>query len=188
MRISPAEGSGGIVGRSPVEEGFHVAGEVADLVADVQDTDHIIIGLEGGGVPGGAAFEEFRRAVYSKARWMSLADVIGKEGADVRIAPPGRPEDFRFPVPRRPASPDHRGLVVLCPGADVPDHDDPFSEKCFFLAEEMLRILGFLPSGRILATGLYYPPLDENPLLKKQAFNLGSRLVTGSAAIPDEKA
>ena len=119
---------------------------------------------------------------------MSLADVIGKEGAQVRIAPPGRPEDFRFPVARLPSSPDHRGLVVLCPGADVPDHDDPFSEKSFFLAEEMLRILGFLPSGRILATGLYYPPLDENPLLKEQAFDLGSRLVTGSAAIRDEKA
>jgi hypothetical protein len=153
--------------------------EIPSSVDTLADSDHIIMGVSASAAERTEARGTFRAECYRRARWMSLADVIGKYGARVRMSPGASPADFRFPLPRRELSVAHRGLVVFSPPWEIPDHTDPFCENSFFVLEELMRILGFMPQGRILATGLYYPPLEENPMLKDQAFELGRHLVAG---------
>lgn len=160
---------------------------ITALVETIERADHAIMGLAAPADLEGPVFKAFKEAGYAKARWMTLADVAGERAFDVRKMPAERPEDFRFPVPAQELTGEHRGLVVLKPPSDIPDHDDPFSENTFFVVEELLRILGFLPSGRILATGFYYPPLEDNPFLQEQSFELGQRLLAGSAALRDRE-
>ncbi|MHC4714776.1 MAG: Rossmann-fold NAD(P)-binding domain-containing protein [Planctomycetota bacterium] len=158
---------------------FAGAERLEDLVDALADCDHLILGLGAAhGAPDGM-FAGLRDECYRQARWVSLADVAGQQGVEIQVRESQNLDDFRFPVPRRDLTGEHRGLVVVTAPAAVPDHDDPFLEKSFFVAEELLCILGFRPSGRILATGLYGPPIEENPYLQEQAFELGRRLTRG---------
>ncbi len=151
------------------------------LVEAVAQSDHLILGLGGALDPSDDEFASFRDECYRQAKWVSLADIAGQEGVQITVRDPQSIAAFRFPMPRRELTGNHRGVIIVTGPAEVPDHDDPFLEKSFFLAEELLRILGFQPSGRILATGLYTPPIEHNPYLQEQAFELGRRLARGSA-------
>ena len=81
-----------------------------------------------------------------------------------------------FVVPGRVPGDLHKGITILHPDGQMPDHDDPFSENGFFVLEEVQRVLGFMPSGRVLSTGLFDTPLESNPILKRQALEIGRRL------------
>lgn len=159
--------------------------DVSSLVEELAAADHIIVGSNAVPLDGNGEFQAFRDAVYRQAEWRTLADVVESEGFQVTVRPPGRLEDFKFPVPRREPTHEHRALAVLTPPSKIPDHDDPFGESSFFVLEEALRILGFQPSGRILATGLYEAPIEQNAVLRDEAFELGRRIASGAVIVPD---
>lgn len=152
-------------------------------LGEIESATHVIVCASGRSGEFGRAFEEFRESAYGASDWKSLADVAGQDGVEIKVRPGVELSDFRFPVAKRELSEAHRALVVLDPPAEVPDHDDPFCEEAFFVLEELLSVLGFLPSGRILTTGLYFPSLEENPILKRQAFELGRELVVGRVVV-----
>jgi len=170
----------------PDEGALTVAADDAVLEAAMETlstADHCIIGAGVVALMSDGAFRRLRDGCYLRARWVTLADLEGHEDLRIELRPGQRLEDFRFPMPRRELTSRHRGLTVLTPPPEMPDHEDPFAETSFFLVEEILRIMGFMPAGRILATGLYFPPIEANPLLKQQAFDLGRRLVHGAVAV-----
>ena len=144
--------------------------------------EHLILGLTGRSGQGNRAFHELRDACYEGAKWISLGDVVGND-SEAKTPPEADLQAVAFPAPRRALTDAHRALAVYEPPDEVLDHDDPFCESAFFLVEELQRLLGFLPVGRVLSTGLFCPPLDENPVLKQQTFELGKRLVTGAISI-----
>jgi len=155
---------------------------IQNVLARASAADHLILGLTGKSGQGNRAFHELRDACYEGARWLSLGDVVGNDG-DAKTPPEADLHAVAFPAARRALTDAHRALAVYEPPDEVLDHDDPFCESAFFLVEELQRLLGFLPVGRVLSTGLFRPPLDENPVLKQQAFELGKRLVTGAISI-----
>lgn len=173
--------------RDPVESGeVEILSDAAGLEAAVEAlaaADHAIIGAAAVPLISDKVFGKLRDACYMQARWVTLADLDGRDGVEITLRSGQRLEDFRFPTPRRELDGCHRGLVILTPPDEASDHDDPFAESSFFLMEELLRIMGFTPSGRILATGMYFPPIDENPILQRQAFELGRKLVRGAVAV-----
>ena len=180
--LIPTQDPGDPVESSGVEILFDGAGLEAAIEA-LADADHAIIGAGALPLISDKVFEKLRNACYRQARWVTLADLDGRDGFQITLRPGQRLEDFSFPTPRRELSNRHRGLVILTPPDDAPDHDDPFAENSFFLLEELLRLMGFTPSGRILATGMYFPPIDQNPVLQQQAFDLGRKLVRGAVAV-----
>jgi len=160
---------------------------MSELVERARRADQLILGAAGAPRKPGSAFATFIDVCYERSRWMSLADVSGTEAGGLGIRGGGDPRDLKFPVPTRPVSEEHTGVVVVAPPEDAPDHDDPFCEDSFFVLEELERLLGFMPSGRILSTGLFYPPLEDNPILKQQAYEMGRRLAgAGAAGAPRE--
>ena len=146
------------------------------LVRHLTGAQHLVLGLAGGSRRGDSPISSLSRACYDTAKWTSLGQLIDAGEVEIAVAPSADPGQFRFPVSWRPLVEEHKGLSILHPPREIPDHDDPFCENAFFLLEELQRLLGFMPSGRILSTGLFDPPLDQNPMLKRQAFELGRHL------------
>ncbi len=159
------------------------AAGLQSLLDALSNADHAIIGAGTVPLSSDEAFGRLRDGCYMRARWVTLADLDGRAGAKIRLRDGQRLEDFRFPMPRREPTGRHRGLAILTPPPEMPDHDDPFADNSFFVMEEALRIMGFMPAGRILATGLYFPPIESNPMLRQQAFELGRQLVRGAISV-----
>ncbi len=157
--------------------------EIRQLVTRAAEADQLILALTGDCEGGKSAFSRFADACYEAVTWSSLADIA--DPVDAPFA--GRSEiaaAVRFAVPWRSITTEHRGVVIVHPTGPVGDHDDPFCENRFFVLEELLRVLGFMPSGRILSTGLFFPPIEENPILSQQAFQLGRGLAASHISTP----
>lgn len=148
---------------------------VNSLARHATQFDHIIIAASGTPREAGSPMALFVKACYSNARWLDLATLVRGAEADISLASDG--SEFRFTAPARPITGANRGLVIYQPSNGHTDHDGPWSEDAFFALEEVERLLGFMPSGRILATGLFSPPLEDNPVLRRQTVELGRNLV-----------
>ena len=151
---------------------------IDSLVREAIAADHLVLGVAGTPRRPSSPIASFIDACYGSAEWLSLAGLVALENAGFSFDPQADSRTFKFPVSRRPLTDAHRGLVVLHPPREIPDHDDPFCESMFFVLEEVQRLLGFLPIGRILSTGLFDPPLDRNPILQRQALEIGRHLVS----------
>jgi hypothetical protein len=150
---------------------------VLALARHAADFDHIILASSGAPREPGSPTALFVKACYTSARWLSLTTLAEGSEVDLGLASDGA--EFKFTVPWRPITSAHKGLVIIGPPDAAVDHDGPFSEESFFVLEEVERLLGFMPSGRILATGLFCPPLEDNPILKRQTLELGRALLSG---------
>lgn len=158
---------------------------VASLIARAKEADHVILSVSGDMAFENSIFTKFVDACYEGTEWMSLADAFPPDGAGTQEAMLEGLETIRFPVDRsRNAS--GRALTVVGPPYDIGESTDPFCENRFFILEETARVLGFTPAGRILCTGLFFPPVGENPVLEAQALELGRSLVN-AAAVSREK-
>lgn len=151
-----------------------------EVISSISGAGHLIIGLTGEPRKPGALFGDFLDVCYENAKWIAIT---GGATPDEVIETEEEAEEagqieakVKFPSQPRPITDEHRGLVIFQPIRGDYDDKDPWSDRTFFILEEAMRILGFMPSGRILSTGLFYPPLDENPVLNEQAYGLGRRL------------
>jgi hypothetical protein len=156
------------------------------LIEKLASADRVVLGVTGAARGAGTLVSEFVDACYESARWASLADIVAAEDLESAVKAGDDAGQMRFTVGRRPVSERHRGIIVLNPGGEVTDHGDPFCEDTFFMMEEVLRLLGVMPVGRILSTGLFDPAIEGNPILKRQALELGRRLMTDAVAVGTE--
>jgi len=152
------------------------------LSRDLAAADHVVIGAVGEALTPGTVFAEFVECCYENTKWVTFAEFAGEEGAEVHVGPSADFKDMKIAVAARPVRRENRGLIIVEPPCPTPEHTDPFCENAFFVLEELERVLGFMPVGRILSTGLFDAPIEHNPILHKQALEMGQRLVTGEIA------